>query len=511
MELNEEKEKINFYSSKEQENDIVPLRAKDIKDKVTDKIQKNKKNQTKIFIISISVIFLLLFFIFIIVFTKPKSKLDKNNEYEKKNLQKGKSNNTKIIIEEKTNVAFIYPALTANGISRFMIVTGEYLLKTGKYNIYFFTKPKTKDEISYNQTIKRFDIYNNLALIKKVCKEEKIDFIIVNNLFAQKLIKWYKSLGVKVIGIYHGVFMSPMYYNLTTSYHSLKITETLDAFIQISADDYYFYKNLGFTRNIFIPKLYTFEPSQTPSSKLSANSILMIGSLSYNINGLTYAIKAMQLIVKAIPSAKLYLISSDLSKKKLNEQLKKFKLNKNVIHVPFTQNIQKFFLNSSVLIYPSATSAFPMIVNEAKAYGLPCVTFDITYSLPFQRGVIKVKHYDYKGLAKEVIKLLKNYDYRIKMGKEAKLSLNIFTNEGIVNLWGRLFSSLKGGEKEFQKFRKEIMDTYYDKEIAEINMKKQFGYLIKMNKLLKCHSFKNLTNLNYLNNIQVCKNVSRRL
>ena len=152
-----------------------------------------------------------------------------------------------------------------------------------------------------------------------------------------------------------------------------------------------------------------------------------------------------------------------------------------------------------------------MIVNEAKAYGLPCVTFDITYSLPFQRGVIKVKHYDHKGLAKEVIKLLKDYNYRIKMGKEAKLSLNIFTNEGIVNLWGRLFSSLKGGEKEFQKFRKEIMDTYYDKEIAEINMKKQFGYLIKMNKLLKCHSFKNLTNLNYLNNIQVCKNVSRRL
>ena len=504
MELNEEKEKINFDSSKEQENDIVPLKTKDIKDIVGGKIQKNKKNKTKIFIISILVIFLLLLFIFIIVFTKSNS--NKSNEFEKKNLQKVESNNTKIISEEKTNVAFIYPALTANGISRFMIVTGEYLLKTGKYNIYFFTKPKTKDEISYNQTIKRFDIYNNLTLIKKVCKEEKIDFLIVNNLFAQKLIKWYKSLGVKVIGIYHGVFMSPMYYNVTTSYHSLKITETLDAFIQISADDYYFYKNLGFTRNIFIPKLYTFEPSETPSSKLTTNSILMIGRLSNNISGLIYAIKAMQIIIKAIPDAKLYLISSDLSKKKLNDQLKQYKLKKNVIHVPFTNNIQKFFLNSSVLIYPSVTSAFPMIVNEAKAYGLPCVTFDITYSLPFQRGVIKVKHYDYKGLAKEVIKLLKDYSYRIKMGKEAKLSLNIFTNEGIVNLWGKLFSSLKGGEKEFQKFRKEIMDTYYDKEIAEINMKKQFGYLQKMNKLLKCHSFNNFTNLNYLNNIKVCKN-----
>ena len=38
--------------------------------------------------------------------------------------------------------------------------------------------------------------------------------------------------------------------------------------------------------------------------------------------------------------------------------------------------------------------------------------------------------------------LLKDKDYRLKMGKEAKLSLNKFTNEGTTNLWGRLFNSL---------------------------------------------------------------------
>ena len=61
-----------------------------------------------------------------------------------------------------------------------------------------------------------------------------------------------------------------------------------------------------------------------------------------------------------------------------------------------------------------------MALNEAKAYGLPCVTFDISYSLPFQSGVIKVDMFDYKALARETIKLLKDYDYRIKMGRERK-------------------------------------------------------------------------------------------
>ena len=36
--------------------------------------------------------------------------------------------------------------------------------------------------------------------------------------------------------------------------------------------------------------------------------------------------------------------------------------------------------------------------------------------------------FDYEGLAKEIIKLLKDYNYRVKMGKEAKESLNMFNN-----------------------------------------------------------------------------------
>ena len=217
----------------------------------------------------------------------------------------------------------------------------------------------------------------------------------------------------------------------------------------------------------------------------------------------------MDLIVKEIPDARLNLVSSDGKTQELTQLLKDLHLTKNVFYIPFTPNIAEFFLDTSVFLFPSLTEAFPMALNEAKAYGLPCVTFDVSYSMPFQSGVIKVDTFDYKGLARETIKLLKDYDYRIKMGKEAKLSLNRFTNEKTAELWGRLFNSLLSGEKEFQKLRKEIENKYYNEKIAEEHMEKQLEYLKMYNKFFRCHSLKNFTNINYINNIQVCQNVSR--
>ena len=154
----------------------------------------------------------------------------------------------------------------------------------------------------------------------------------------------------------------------------------------------------------------------------------MLGRLNDKKKGLIYAIKAIKLIKKEIPDVKLNLISSDPMSFKFKNIIKGYNLTDNIFYIPFTPNISDFFLNSSIFFFPSLTEAFPMALNEAKAYGLPCVTFDVSYSLPYQSGVIKVDTFDYESFAKEAIKLLKDYNYRIKMGREAKISLSSFNN-----------------------------------------------------------------------------------
>ncbi len=507
----------------ENESEFYPLKTSEAIDNINSKINKissdNKfklLNQILYFLFILA--FILIFFQFISLIAGDKTDISENDDkftnLLNSNNSKQLNNNSSLLLDEeisnpekKITVGFLYPSLSGNGIARFMQVTGDYLIKSGKYNVIFITKPKQKKELDYNSEVKRFYCHDNLTLIKDTCKNEKIDFLIMNNFFSANYINQIKSIGTKTIGIYHGVFMSSMFNNHTKLYNSWKNLDLYDAFIHISADDYYFFTNFKFTRNIFIPNMYTFDPDEAPQSDLKSHQIMMLGRLIDKKKGLIYAIKAMSLVVKEVPDAKLNLVSSDSIGKKYGDIINNLGLNKNIIVTPFTTDIQKHFLESSVFLFPSLTEAFPMALNEAKAYGLPCVGFNVDYSIPFKKGIIKVNMFDYQALANEIIKLLKDYDYRIKMGKESKLSLNMFNNVKTTEMWGMLFNSLLKGEKEFQKYRRAVMKKFYNMTLAKSHLEQQFEYVKEYNKFFSCYTLDDFTSLSKINKIQLCSNV----
>ena len=533
-----EDDENSSFNPKYQNYEVVPLSSFDIIDSEKQSNSYNMKYFIKIFFyIIIAFVFLLLFTYFLQnssdiesdQYINPKLKIIKktnlNNNNTKNNININNNinkninytnNNSKIkeittskIYNRTFSVAFLYSSLYGNGIARFMMVTGEYFVKKG-YKVYFLTKPTNYKEFVFNEKIKRIYAFHNYTLIENAIKKEKIEFLIVNNVFDLGMIQKYKSFGVKVIGIFHGVYMSAMFGNNILFYKQWKNTEALDSYIHLTPDDYYYFSHFGFRRNIFIPNLYTFNPDEVPSSNLKSHNIMMLGRLNDEIKGVKYAIKAMKLIVKEVPDAKLNLVSSDSRLKEFKDLSAKLNLTNNVFFLPFAEKISDNFLNSSVFFFPSLSEAFPMALNEAKAYGLPCVTFDVSYSVPFQSGVIKVEMFDHEALAREAIKLLKDYDYRIKKGKEAKLSLYKFNNNETSELWARLFNSLVNGEDEYQKLRKEIENKYYNEKIAQRHMEKQLKYAKIYNKYIRCHSLQNFININYINNIQECKNITRR-
>jgi hypothetical protein len=115
--------------------------------------------------------------------------------------------------------------------------------------------------------------------------------------------------------------------------------------------------------------------------------------------------------------------------------------------------------------------------------------------------------FDYEGLAKEVIKLLKDYDYRMQMGKEARESLDMFSNNRTTRMWERLFNSLLIGEREFQRYRKLVRKRYFNKNIAKIHLEKQFEYIKQYNKFFSCYTLDDFTNLEKINTIKLCQNI----
>ena len=407
--------------------------------------------------------------------------------------------------EEKIGVAFVYHILHSNGVARVISLTSDYLIRTGKYNVYLITGKPTAKDYKYDNRIKRFACHDNRTLIRSLRRELNIKYFVLNNQLTESLIKFLQSLNSYVVGIFHGVYLSAIFHNNTNSYRTWYKFDFYNAFIAIAADDLYFYKKLGYKNATFIPNLYTFEPSESPESNLTYNNIVMLGRAHDKIKGSKYAIKAMSYIVKEVPDAHLIFASSDKNVKELENLAKNYSISQNIIF-KFFPNISEIFLNSSVLMFTSLCEAFPMAMNEGKAYGLPVVAFNIPFSMPFQTGVITVPHLDVEALAKETIKLLKDYNYRKKKGREAKLSLNRFNNNDTINLWLKLFDSLDKGY--YRKFQEEMDNKYYNEETAREHVLMHYNSALRFNKYFRCHKFDDMLKMKYIRNIKNCTNVT---
>ena len=546
-------EEDNIIEKANEKTSLKQLKQNDTSNYIQKRRKKINNKNNFIKNASLIIFFSVLFFLFIIIFWQVlgnnekndynpinKKIINNNNTFESININKSENyskqkikemDDTFSIIEDvknldvkpigdfinsmndeilnttkkKIGIAFPYSTLSANGIGRFITVTAKYLQRTGKYNIYFITKKPYFREFSYDKEIKRFIAYNNYTLMRNISKYEKIDVVVLQNVLSPSVVKFHHNLGQKVICMYHGCFMSAMYGNHVTSYKNWDHFDKCDSYIFIASDDYYFYKRLGFKNEIFVPNLYTYDPAETPSSNLTNHNIVILGRLNDFIKGVKYAIKAMDIIVKEVPDAKLYLVSSDSRVQFLKNLTRDLNLTRSVIFKGGTFNLTQLFLNSSVHMYTSLSEAFPMALIEGKAHGMPVVGFEVPYSNPYQQGFIGVELFDVEGLARETIKLLKDYNYRKRKGAEAKKSLDMFKINETVDLWGRLCDSLLSDDREeYRKIQEEVEKKYFNDARAREHLESHYNILLRNNYNLTCHSFDNFTDINYLKKIEKC-------
>ena len=62
-------------------------------------------------------------------------------------------------------------------------------------------------------------------------------------------------------------------------------------------------------------------------------------------------------------------------KSKLEEKINMYNINDKVRILPFTKNIRDEYLNSSIYALTSYDEGFPMVLLEAREFGLPCIAF----------------------------------------------------------------------------------------------------------------------------------------
>ena len=179
-------------------------------------------------------------------------------------------------------------------------------------------------------------------------------------------------------------------------------------------------------------------------SSLTFKRILCVGSLSYN-KGYDLLIKAWSKLSRNYPEWKI-----DIYGRGDASVYQSLMHEKEVEHsITFrgpTSEIKKEMLSSSFLVLPSRSEGFGMVLIEAMACGLPCVSFDCPCG---PRDIIQngkngflIPPGDTDALADGIEKLIQDENSLRAMGDCAIHSIEKYKVENIASIWNSLFHQL---------------------------------------------------------------------
>lgn len=190
-----------------------------------------------------------------------------------------------------------------------------------------------------------------------------------------------------------------------------------------------------------IPNPLSFYPQE--SATLENHRIVCVGSLSYN-KGYDLLIDAWSKIASQHPSWSVHIYGKgDASI--YQDIINQAGIQKQItFHAP-VQDIASIYQQASLLVLPSRSEGFGMVLIEAMACGVPCVAFDCPCGPRdiIQNGEngILVKAQDTAELAQHIEKLINNEQLRKNMGTFAKQTAQQYLMERIAILWKNLFES----------------------------------------------------------------------
>jgi glycosyltransferase involved in cell wall biosynthesis len=192
-----------------------------------------------------------------------------------------------------------------------------------------------------------------------------------------------------------------------------------------------------------IPNPLSFYPNE--SSSLDQKTVIAVGKQSYQ-KGYDRLLQSWAIIQKVCPDWQLKVYGKLEPSLGLEQQVVNLGIADSVAFLAPEKNIQAKYLASSLYVFPSRFEGFGMVLIEAMACGLPCISFDcpcgpsdiITHG---EDGFL-IENGNIGAFAAQMLVLMQNDSLRKEMGNTAKQNVKRYLPENIVKQWDELFKSL---------------------------------------------------------------------
>ena len=357
---------------------------------------------------------------------------------------------------KKINIGIYNPTISNGGKERLTALLITYLFKVNIFNIYLFTRTrKNKYEYQVPENTIRIQTFGSIDLINKLIKS-KIDVFVYQSYNAYEMELLNKLTNVKTIFYNHSSFWFWIYLNrvnfIPQLYRIYKNAKYVISLIPLEND--FLFKKWGIN-SILMNNFVTFEYNDITPSDLTTKNIIMIGRGDDRMKRFDLGLKAMKYIAEKVPESQMLIISNFNGCRYLINLVNSLKLENNVKFVGYSLKPEIYYQNSSLHIFPSINECFPMVLSETKIYGIPNIITGIDYVSAAKGGVINVNNDDPKAIANESIKILKDFDYRKKLGKIARESMKKFKNKITAKKWIELILAVYNGEYYYNKLKEE--------------------------------------------------------
>ncbi len=182
-------------------------------------------------------------------------------------------------------------------------------------------------------------------------------------------------------------------------------------------------------------------------SDLKSKRIVTIGRYSYE-KGYDYLLKIWSIVEKRCPDWQLnvYAMGDPTPYVKLMDELsidkRRCHLNSSLV------DVESEYIRSSILVQPSRTEGFGLVLVEAMACGLPVVSFDCengprSLITDGENGFL-IPAYDVDLFSERLIQLINDEQLRVRMGECGLLKSQQYHISKIAQQWVKLFDDLMG-------------------------------------------------------------------
>ncbi len=352
----------------------------------------------------------------------------------------------------KKRIVFFIPSLTNSaGMERAATTVANALAHRGYSVSFVCLGADTNAFFLLNKDIRVYGLGNTLGVKHSRWKTARRLLALVRELDADVLINVDVSM-VQVSAIVRpllgGVkFWNWEHFSMANVAHSLParmqrwLAASIGRTIVLTESDKAAYPSWLRRKVEVIPNFTTINQTGERSS-LQHRTAIAVGRLE-EVKGFDLLIRAWAIVARDFPDWNLRIVGGGSLRQQLQNTIEDEGVSNSVKLIPSTSTIENEFSHSSLFVLSSRFEPFGLVLIEAKAFGLPIVSFDCPYG---PRNIVREKvdgilvpNGDVKSLAKALGHCLSDDDLRHRFGSASLEDYKERWSENcVMNCWEKL-------------------------------------------------------------------------